>query len=37
MLERNIAYPQGNAQPREGLGGGSYRERRGQIVWRAKN
>jgi len=29
MLERNAAYPGGNAQPREG---GSYGERRGQIM-----
>jgi len=37
MLGRNIAYPQGNAQPREGLGGGSYRERGGQITWRPED
>jgi len=29
MLERNAAYPGGNAQPR---GGESYGERRGQIT-----
>jgi len=31
VLERNVACPGGNAQPR---GGGSYRGRGGQITWR---
>jgi len=31
VLERNAAYPGGNAQPR---GGGSYGGRGGQITWR---
>ena len=34
MLGRNVACPQGNMQPRGGFGGGSYRGRGGQIVWR---
>ena len=29
MLERNIAHPQGNAQPRGGFGEGLYRGRGG--------
>jgi len=35
MLGRNAAHPGENAQPREGFGGGSYKEREGQITWRA--
>jgi len=34
MLGRNAARPRGNAQPREGFGGGSYGGRRRQITWR---
>jgi len=33
MLGRNAARPGGNAQPREGFGGGSYRGKGGQITW----
>ena len=32
MLGRNVAHPQGNAQPRGSFGGGSYRGRGGQIM-----
>ena len=35
MLGRNAAHPGGNAQPREGFGGGSYGGKEGQITWRA--
>jgi len=35
MLGRNAAHPGGNAQPRGGLGGGSYEGRGGQILWQA--
>jgi len=34
ILERNVAHPGGNAQPRGGYGRGSYRGRGGQIMWR---
>jgi len=37
MLGRNAAHLGENAQPRGGYGGGSYRERGGQITWRARN
>jgi len=33
MLGRNAACPGGNAQPREGFGGGSYGGKGGQITW----
>jgi len=36
MLGRNVAHPQGNVQPRGSFGGGSYRGRGGQIMWRAE-
>jgi len=32
MLERNVACPGGNVQPRGGFGGGSYGGRGGQIT-----
>jgi len=35
MLGRNVVRLEGNVQPRGGFGGGSYRERGGQITWRA--
>ena len=35
VLGRNVAYPGGNVQLREGYGGGSYGGRGGQITWRA--
>jgi len=35
MLGRNAVCPEGNAQPRGGFGGGSYRGRGGQITWQA--
>ena len=35
MLGRKAAHPGGNAQPRGGLGGGSYEGRGGQILWQA--
>jgi len=35
MLGRNAVHPGGNAQPRGGLGGGSYGGRGGQILWQA--
>jgi len=35
MLGRNAAHPGGNAQPRGGFGGGSYRGKGEQITWRA--
>jgi len=34
ILGRNAACPGENAQPREGYGGGLYRGREGQIIWR---
>jgi len=34
MLGRNIVHLQGNVQSRRDLSGGSYRGRKGQIVWR---
>ena len=34
ILERNMAYPGKNVQPRGGYGGGSYGGRGGQITWR---
>jgi len=34
ILERNMAYPGKNVQPRGGYGGGSYGGRRRQITWR---
>jgi len=34
ILGRNMVCPQGNAQPREGLGGESYGGRGRQITWR---
>jgi len=34
ILGRNMARPGGNAQPRGGYGGGSYRGKGGQIMWR---
>jgi len=34
ILGKNAAYPGGNAQPRGGYGGGSYRRRGRQITWR---
>ena len=37
MLERNTAYLQENAQPREGFGRGSYGGREKQIVWRIED
>jgi len=37
MLERNAACLGENMQPRGGYGGGSYRGRGGQIMWRARN
>jgi len=37
MLGRNAAHPGGNVQPRGGYGGGLYRGRGGQIMWRARN
>ena len=33
--QENVVCPQENVQPRGGFGGGSYKERGGQIVWRA--
>jgi len=33
MLGRNVARPEGNVQPRESFGEGSYREKGGQITW----
>jgi len=36
ILERNTVCPGGNAQPRGGYGGRSYREREGQIMWRTE-
>jgi len=32
MLGKNVAHQGGNAQPREGYGGGSYGGREGQIM-----
>jgi len=37
MLGRNVACPGGNMQSRGEYGGGSYRRRGGQIIWRARN
>ena len=37
ILGKNVAHPSGNAQQREGFGGGSYRGRREQIVWKAED
>jgi len=35
-LGKNIVCPGGNAQPRGRYGGGLYRGRGGQIIWRAE-
>jgi len=36
ILGRNMVHPQGNTQSRGSFGGGSYRGRGRQIVWRAR-
>jgi len=37
MLGKNAMYPGRNMQPRGEYGGGSYRRRGGQIMWKAEN
>ena len=37
MLERNVAYLLGNTQQRKRFGGGLYKKRESQIIWRTRD